>query len=202
MSSSQSLPPYPGAPWGAYGVPAPGRTSYSLLTDRAEIRRWHGGIVALHATLAALIVGIMVVVSRLVDSSGLGSISLLPFLILLIGQTFQLSIHCYQWGSRAAISRPVELDAQGVSFNLAVGHLRLPWEAVQRVDVRSTLFAKVLVFRLYPGVELGMPGVVLEVAPRQLARMRKSGVMLGLRGLQQTPVEVRQAIMAASGGRF
>lgn len=202
MSSSPSLPPYPGAPWGARGLPIPSTGPYVLVTDRTEIHRWHGGIVALHATLAAVIVAAMVILSRFVDRSSLGSVALLPFLILLIGQMMQLSVHSYLWGARAAISRPAELDAYGVTFNLATGHLRIPWEAVQRVDVQSSLFAKVLVFRLHPGLKPGMPGVAFDVTPRQLARMQRLGILLGLRGLRQTPDQVRASITAASGGRF
>lgn len=197
MSSSQPLPPYASS-----SAPTAAPASYAFVTDRAEIHRWHGGIVGLHAALAAAIVALMVVMSHLVDSSGLGTVALLPFLILLVGQTFQLSVHCYLWGARAAISRPAVVDAHGITFALAIGTVRLPWEALQRVDLKSSLFSKVLVFRLRPGVEPGVSGVFIDVKPRQLARMQRLGISLGLRGLQQTPEEVRAVIASASGGRF
>lgn len=197
MSSSQPLPPYTRA-----SVSSGGAASYAFVTDRAEINRWHGGIIGIHAALAAVIVVVMVVMSHLVDSTGIGTVALSPFLILLVGQMFQLSVHCFLWGARAAIARPAVVDAQGIAFTTAMGEIRLPWEALQRVDLKSTLFSKVLVFRLRPGVDPGAPGVFVDVKPRQLARMQRLGISLGLRGMQQGPEEACAVIAAASGGRF
>ncbi len=70
---------------------------FVIHTDRRATNRWHGGIIAMHAILAVILVVAILIVSNLTAERDMSGLAWSPFLILLVGQMFQLSIHSYLW---------------------------------------------------------------------------------------------------------
>jgi hypothetical protein len=167
-------------------------------TDRAAINRVHGGILALHGVVTAVVVAAMILVSSL----GAGPLSILPELIVLVGQIFQLSYHSFVYGSRLAISEPLTIDGRGFAMNTVAGHLEVPWEAVTGFGIRRRLWNRFLVLRLHPAAQPGSPGVETDISARYWARMQRyGGPMVGVAGIRESYEQIRQAVSYFSRGR-
>ncbi|GAB3929856.1 hypothetical protein GCM10011575_28150 [Microlunatus endophyticus] len=167
-------------------------------TDRVAINRRHGGILVAHGLLAALVVVAMIWISSL-DA---GPLSILPMLVLLVGQIFQLSYHSFVYGSRIAISEPLTIDGRGFAMNTAAGRMEVPWEAVTGVEVRRRLWNRFLVLRLHPAAQPGSPGVQTDLSARYWTRMQRyGGPMLGAVGIRESYDQIRQAVSYFSRGR-
>lgn len=177
-----------------------GPPAFVVHTDREAINRLHGRLVGIHAILMLILVAVLFVGAGLlaaIDIGGPLALMLLPFVILILGQAFQLAIHCYTWGARVAIAEPLFLSQQGFRMQTAVGTIEVPWDAVQ--SVRS--LNKVMQINLHPGVTPESPGVRTDVSSRNWARLKRKGLMVGAKGLREDFKQIRQAIAHLSEGR-
>lgn len=170
---------------------------YVVRTDRAALHRIHGRILVLHGVLAL----VFVLLILLVGSLQTGWYAMLPFLILLAGQIFQLSRHSFIYGGRLAISEPLTLNTWGFAMNTPHGRVEMPWEAVAGVAFRKVLVNRVHFLQLHPNAGPGSPGVQTDVPDRHWNRIRRNGLMLGPKGIHADLDEVAAAIGHFSGGR-
>jgi hypothetical protein len=181
-------------------LPGPENPSqlYVVHTDRAGLHRVHGVILAVHGVLALILAALIIAIGNL----GVGWYSVLPFLILLLGQAFQLSIHSFSYGARLSISQPLTLTAWGFAMNTAGGRLEVPWEAVTGVGIRNVRFNRVLMLQLHPNAGPGSTGVDTDLSEGYWKRIRRfGGVMLGRKGIHQDLNEIVQAVHHFSNGR-
>lgn len=179
-------------------VPPIPENEFVVHTDRAAIHRRHGGILALHGVVAAAVAVAIV----WVDSLQIGALSVLPLLLVLVGQIFQLSYHSFIYGSRVAVSEPLTIDHRGFAMNTTAGRMEVPWQAVVGVQIQRRFFNRLLVLQLHPAAGPGSPGVQTDISPGKWARMKRyGGPMLGQKGIQETYDQIRQAIGYFSSGR-
>lgn len=181
-----------------FSGPAAAANEFVVHTDRAAIHGRHGGILVLHGILALIVVVAIVVVSSL----DIGALSILPLLIVLVGQIFQLSYHSFVYGSRVAISEPLTIDHRGFGMNTVAGRMEVPWEAVTGVRIRRRLWNRLLFLELHPAAGPRSPGVQTDISDRYWARMKRyGGPMLGEKGIRESYQEILQAIGYFSRGR-
>lgn len=193
MSTAQftSVAP-PAAPQAA---PPPGfGSSFLVHLDRPALNRRYRRILVLNTVVVAVVVVCLLVFGWLADSSGLSTLTLLPFLVILLAQGLQIALICHLWGSRGAIGEPLAFDEAGFALQLGEGRLTAPWDAVQSITLRSLLGGQVLCLRLHPGVTGAGPGESTDLGRRPLGRLVRRGVLVGSVGIQE---ELSQVVAAA-----
>lgn len=181
-------PPGPSAP----------AEEFVVHTDRAAIHRRHGGILVLHGVLAVVVVFAIIWVSSL----DIGPLSILPLLIVLVGQIFQLAYHSFVYGSRIAISEPLIINGWGFAMNTVAGRMEVPWDAVTGIQLRHRLWYRLLVLQLHPAAAPGSPGVQTDISPGYWARMKRyGGPILGEKGIRESYDQIKEAVAFFSRGR-
>lgn len=167
-------------------------------TDRSAIHRRHGVILLLHGIVAAAIVAAII----WGDGLDLGPLSMLPLLIALVGQIFQLSYHSFVYGSRIAINEPLTVNHWGFAMNTAAGRMEVPWDAVAGVGIRRRLWYRMLILHLHPAAKPGSPGIRTDIAESYWNRLhRYGGPMLGEKGVRERLPAIIAAIGHFSQGR-
>lgn len=92
------------------------------------------------------------------------------------------------------------IGADGIELHSMDGYVRLSWQAVETVELKSVLMSQQLAIRLHPGAGQD-PDVVAEVSPRTWQRIRKHGVLTNAGFIVEAVDQVLQAIAHFSAGR-
>ncbi|MFC7404323.1 hypothetical protein [Georgenia alba] len=180
-------------------VPPSPPPEYVVHTDRVAVRRTHGAILWVHGILAAVLVALILGAAAFADANDMGTgwLMMLPFLVLLCGQIFQLSIHSYVYGGRIAIDEPMTLTAQGITVRTNEGPLSAPWEAVTGARIIKNTRLRIM---LHPDA-VAQRTVRTVLPPRAVRHYVKHGIGVARKGIQEELTDVAAAIHHLSGGR-
>lgn len=186
-----------GSPSGAAADPWP---LFVVHTDRPSINRRYRRIVGSFSAVTLAVVALAVTAAWLFGQTEANPLYLLPLLVVPAATVFQVAYSCYVWGSRMSLPEPLVLEPAGVTVTMAQGRLRLPWAAVTGITVRPLMGSSILRFQLDPAVSATSPGVETDLAPRFLARLVRSGVLLGSAGVHEDLEQVA-AVASQLAGR-
>lgn len=167
-----------------------------MRTDRAKVNGRFTAIVVLHAVILTGVLGAGLWAAGESASLVAGG----PFAILVISQVFQITVHAYSWGKRAAVDVAAVISGGGLWLAVpGYGSVTLPWPAVARIERRT--LGRRLVVRPMPGVGPDTPGVQAPHDQRLWKLVHRRGLVLGLHGLDVDADTLSRAILQLSGGR-
>lgn len=112
---------------------------------------------------------------------------------------FQLAHHCWYWGARMAISRPLIVDDRGLQFQMPWTTIVLPWSAVAGVFSINVLGDQVMWVTIRPDAVVGQNGV--EGEPKLFRTLLKKGLYLSATSIEPGLDVVFAAIAHHSHGQ-
>lgn len=174
------------------------RTDYVVHLNRSRLNRRQGLFIGLNAFLVVLFACLYGwFFSILPEMAGTWFI---VFALVVLGPLFQIVILTWSLGKVSAVSRPMLIGPDGVELHSLDGYVRLSWQAVEMVELKSVLMSQQLAVRLHPGAGQD-PNVVAEVSPQAWQRIRKHGVLTNTGFIVEPVDEVLRAIAHFSAGR-
>lgn len=167
-------------------------------TDRARVNRRQGAFIGI---FAAMVVVLTVLYGwfffRYPDVPGTW---FLVYVLLTVGPIVQILLHGWSLGRLTATSRVLVIGPRGIVVHSMDGYVRLPWQAIEAVSLKTVLTSQLLMIRMRPGAGQD-PTVVAEVSARAWRRITKHGLMTNATFLLEPLPQVMSAIDHFSAGR-
>lgn len=146
---------------------------------------------------AVVLMGILAAVV-FVGSLGGIAFALVPFMITIAGQVFQMTYFAWIWGVQVGVGVGMVVSSSGISVPVPpYGSVGLAWEAVGQVQARG----RHLVIRPVAGLGPGSYGVDAAADPKLWRRLHKRGALVPTTLVDKNAAEMTNAIWQLSGGR-
>jgi hypothetical protein len=150
----------------------------------------------------AFIAVLLTAMTASLSGFGMGVLTALPFLFMLIYMTFLAVSTAGTAAARAVPGNVMTLDATGLAAVTPQGPLALPWQAITSVELKKRGKHRIAIFRVAPGVTAESPGVQTTIKPALFRLLTKKGFRIGSAGIDVPVQTILDATAAFTGGRL